>query len=30
MMIMAVWIWPATSGWRAMLSRADEPILPKP
>ena len=30
MMIMAVCTWPAVSGWRAMLSRAAAPILPKP
>ena len=29
-MIMAVWMLPATSGWRAMLSTAHEPILPMP
>ena len=29
-MIMAVWMLPATSGWRAMLSTAQEPILPMP
>jgi hypothetical protein len=29
-MIMAVWMFPATSGCRAMLSTAQEPILPIP
>ncbi len=28
--IIAVWIFPATSGWRAMLSTAQEPILLMP
>jgi hypothetical protein len=29
-MIIAVWMFPATSGWRAILSTAQEPILPMP
>ena len=29
-MIMEVWMLLATSGWRAMLSTAQEPILPMP